>query len=81
MTRAELYAAADDYRDAIAFVRSHHTGDGQARMAIARNCDPVGMVDALCVLFLAHMHVSDTDPTRYLDHLLAQLDDALGADE
>lgn len=71
---------ADNYRDAVAFIRATYQRDVAGREAIARNCDPAGMVDAITMLYLGMLTSVQTEPLEYFDEVLIRLDAVLGDD-
>lgn len=71
MTEGTAPSIRDHTADALAFVRATYVGDGQGRGAIARNCDPVGMVDSLAAIVCSLLVVGGLDPLTYLNHMLA----------
>ncbi len=61
----------DSTADALAFIKATYLGDGNGRAAIARSCDPVGMVDSMAALVCSLLVVGGLDPLGYLDGMLA----------
>ncbi len=69
--RPEAHNARDHTADALAFIKATYLGDGNGRAAVARNCDPAGMVDSLAALVCSLLVVGGLDPLGYLDGMLA----------
>ena len=68
--RPEAHNARDHTADALAFVKATYCGDGNGRAAVARNCDPAGMVDSLAALVCSLLAFGGADPLVYLDRML-----------
>ncbi len=61
----------DSTADALAFIKATYLGDGNGRAAVARNCDPVGMVDAMAAIVCSLLVLGGADPLTYLDGMLS----------
>ncbi len=64
-------SSRDHTADALAFVKATYLGDGNGRAAVARNCDPAGMVDSMAAIVCSLLALGGLDPLGYLDHMLA----------
>lgn len=60
----------DSTADALAFIKATYLGDGNGRAAVARNCDPVQMVDAMAAIVCSVLVLGGADPLTYLDSML-----------
>lgn len=73
-TRPEA-SQADNVRDAVAWLEATIHGDRTGKVAIAENCDPVGLVDALTGMYLGlaalTMHPLDWD--AFFTHIRAAI--------
>ena len=71
----------DDHLDAIAWLDVHISGDPDGKRAIARNCDPVALVEILTGMHLGLINITTRGhPQMYMDALRETLDAQL-ADE
>ena len=74
-------ADLDNVRDALAWTRATIVGDKAGRDAIARNCDPVGMVDAITALYVGVLVRVTIDPVAHIDLVLARATDVFPDDD
>lgn len=65
----------DSVRDACAFLRATLTNDAEARAAIAKACDPSGMVDAICFMHLRLLVQVHPDPAAHLESVRAHAEE------
>lgn len=63
------HTRADDVLDAICWTEALIDGDTQAMAAIARGCDPGGMLDALGALYAGLIVSTVTNTADYFAHV------------
>lgn len=69
---------SDDFRDALGWMYAVVNGDAEAKCALARACDPAGMVEAMASMFAGLILISTRgEPMSYLDYLRDNLDDLI----
>ena len=71
----------DGMLDAIAWTRAELTGDMAGKLAIARSCDPVALVDSITALFCGLLCVVSPNPEAHLEFIRANVDQLLGSDD
>lgn len=65
----------DDFRDALGWMYAVVNGDTEAKTALARACDPAGMVEAMASMFAGLVIINTNgQPVLYLDWLRDNLD-------
>ena len=69
----------DGYLDALAWMDVYIARDHDGKMAIARNTDPVMLVEALTIMFLSLIRVSTLgQESAYIQALRDNVDNVLG---
>ncbi len=75
----------DDFRDALGWMYAVIHRDTEAKNALARACDPAGMVEAMATMYGGLIALSTNGkPLTYLDYMRDNLDgwlDEMEADE